>query len=87
VRDGRAQGKTADSFTVFHLGSAHETRATEDEIWQSIAYAMFPVAAEAGNFAKVIVSTELATTKVPRRFFTLAKALSQASQLNMNSLR
>jgi hypothetical protein len=73
VSDGLAQGKTADSFTVFHLfhlGSAHETRATEDEIWQSIAYAMFPVAAEAGNFAKVIVSTELATTKVPRRFFT-----------------
>ena len=41
-----------------HLGRAREVGATEDEIWEAVAYAMRPVAAKVRNFAKEIVSTD-----------------------------
>jgi AhpD family alkylhydroperoxidase len=39
-----------------HLGRAREAGATEDEIWEAVAYAMRPVAAKVRNFAKEIVA-------------------------------
>jgi len=41
-----------------HLGRAREIGATEDEIWEAVAYAMRPVAAKVRNFAKEIVATD-----------------------------
>ena len=41
-----------------HLGRAREVGATEDEIWEAVAYAMRPVAAKVRNFAKEIVATD-----------------------------
>lgn len=38
-----------------HLGRARECGATEDEIWETVAYAMRPVAAQVRNFAKEII--------------------------------
>jgi alkylhydroperoxidase/carboxymuconolactone decarboxylase family protein YurZ len=39
-----------------HLGRARECGASEDEVWETIAYAMRPVAAKVRNFAKEIVA-------------------------------
>ncbi len=38
-----------------HLGRARECGATEDEIWETVAYAMRPVTAQVKNFATRIV--------------------------------
>jgi alkylhydroperoxidase/carboxymuconolactone decarboxylase family protein YurZ len=39
-----------------HLGRARELGASEDEIWETVVYAMRPVAANVRNFAKAIIS-------------------------------
>ena len=39
-----------------HLGRAREFGASEDEVWETVVYAMRPVAAQVRNFAKEIVS-------------------------------
>jgi len=39
-----------------HLGRARELGATEDEIWETVVYAMRPVAANVRNFAKAIIA-------------------------------
>ena len=38
-----------------HYGRALKEGASEDEVWEAIAYAMRPVAAQVRNFAKKIV--------------------------------
>src|SRR5207244_12895496 len=39
-----------------HLGRARECGASEDEVWETVAYAMRPVAAQVRNLAKEIVA-------------------------------
>lgn len=39
-----------------HLGRARESGASEDEVWETVVYAMRPVAAQVRNFAKAIVA-------------------------------
>ncbi|TMB64539.1 MAG: carboxymuconolactone decarboxylase family protein [Deltaproteobacteria bacterium] len=39
-----------------HLGRARECGASEDEVWETVVYAMRPVAAQVRNFAKAIVA-------------------------------
>lgn len=39
-----------------HLDKARQCGASEDEIWETVVYAMRPVAAQVRNFAKTIVS-------------------------------
>jgi alkylhydroperoxidase/carboxymuconolactone decarboxylase family protein YurZ len=39
-----------------HLGRARECGASEDEVWETIAYTMRPGAAKVRNFAKEIVA-------------------------------
>src|SRR5687768_6609279 len=39
-----------------HLGRARELGASEDEIWETVVYAMRPVAANVRNFAKAIIA-------------------------------
>jgi AhpD family alkylhydroperoxidase len=38
-----------------HLDRARKAGATEDEIWETVVYAIRPVAAQVRNFAKEIV--------------------------------
>jgi len=38
-----------------HLGRARERGATEDEVWEAVAYAVRPVAAQVRNFAREIL--------------------------------
>jgi alkylhydroperoxidase/carboxymuconolactone decarboxylase family protein YurZ len=38
-----------------HLDRARKTGASEDEVWETVAYAMRPVAAKVRNFAKDIL--------------------------------
>ena len=42
--------------TKLHLDRARQNGASEDEVWETVAYAMRPVAAKVRNFAKEIVS-------------------------------
>lgn len=39
-----------------HLGRARERGASEDEVWETVVYAMRPVAAQVRNFAKKVVA-------------------------------
>jgi alkylhydroperoxidase/carboxymuconolactone decarboxylase family protein YurZ len=39
-----------------HLDRARKCGASEDEVWETVAYAMRPVAARVRNFAKEIIS-------------------------------
>jgi alkylhydroperoxidase/carboxymuconolactone decarboxylase family protein YurZ len=39
-----------------HLGRARELGASEDEIWETVVYAMRPVAAKVRNFAKELIA-------------------------------
>jgi alkylhydroperoxidase/carboxymuconolactone decarboxylase family protein YurZ len=39
-----------------HLDRARECGASEDEVWEAVAYAMRPVAARVRNFAKSIIA-------------------------------
>ena len=39
-----------------HLERARECGASEDEVWEAVAYAMRPVAAKVRNFAKTIIA-------------------------------
>jgi len=39
-----------------HLDRARELGATEDEVWETVVYAMRPVAAQVRNFAKDVVA-------------------------------
>ena len=39
-----------------HLERARECDASEDEVWEAVAYAMRPVAAKVRNFAKTIIA-------------------------------
>jgi alkylhydroperoxidase/carboxymuconolactone decarboxylase family protein YurZ len=39
-----------------HLGRARECGASEDEVWETVAYAMRPVAAKVRNFAKELIA-------------------------------
>jgi len=39
-----------------HLGRARKIGATDDEVWETIAYAMRPVAAKVRNFAKDLLA-------------------------------
>lgn len=39
-----------------HLDRARKCGASEDEVWEAVAYAMRPVAAKVRNFAKGIIS-------------------------------
>ena len=39
-----------------HLERARECGASEDEVWEAVAYAMRPVAAKVRNFAKAIIA-------------------------------
>ena len=68
-REGSLDPKTAEfiKFAVnlaighehgakLHLERARQCGASEDEIWEAVAYAMRPVAAKVRNFAKEIVS-------------------------------
>jgi AhpD family alkylhydroperoxidase len=41
-----------------HLDRARKTGASEDEIWETVAYAMRPVAAKVRNFAKDILGKQ-----------------------------
>jgi len=41
-----------------HLDRARKHGASEDEVWETIAYAMRPVAAKVRNFAKDIVGSQ-----------------------------
>jgi alkylhydroperoxidase/carboxymuconolactone decarboxylase family protein YurZ len=38
-----------------HLGNARKCGASQDEIWETVVYAMRPVAAKVRNFAKELV--------------------------------
>ena len=39
-----------------HLERARQCGASEDEVWEAVAYAMRPVAAKVRNFAKAIIA-------------------------------
>ena len=39
-----------------HLGRARECSASEDEVWETVVYAMRPIAAQVRNFTKAIVA-------------------------------
>ena len=39
-----------------NLAIGHEHGASEDEIWETVVYAMRPVAANVRNFAKAIIA-------------------------------
>jgi AhpD family alkylhydroperoxidase len=39
-----------------HLERARECGASEDEVWEAVAYAMRPVAAKVRNIAKTIIA-------------------------------
>jgi AhpD family alkylhydroperoxidase len=41
-----------------HLDRARNTGASEDEVWETVAYAMRPVAAKVRNFAKDILAKQ-----------------------------
>lgn len=41
-----------------HLGRARKAGASEDEVWEAVAYAIRPVAAKVRNFAKDIFANE-----------------------------
>jgi alkylhydroperoxidase/carboxymuconolactone decarboxylase family protein YurZ len=40
-----------------HLDRARKCGASEDEVWEAVAYAMRPVAAKVRNFAKEIIAS------------------------------
>ncbi len=39
-----------------HLENARKSGATDDEVWETVVYAMRPVAAQVRNFAKTIIA-------------------------------
>ena len=41
-----------------HFDRARKNGASEDEVWETVAYAMRPVAAKVRNFAKDIFATQ-----------------------------
>ena len=61
-----------------HLGRARELGASEDEIWETVVYAMRPVAANVRNFAKAIIEINDATHRTVGTTETLERLKSLA---------